>query len=84
MTAESDKGYKVWLVPDPYTSMTVTGEPDLAQTIFRPHFLNDDGELVPAIYFDAEAEVGKQLIYPEILASDFLAYDRAKGMRTYN
>jgi len=84
MTAESDKGYKVWLVPDPYTSMTVTGEPDLAQTIFRPHFLNDDGELVPAIYFDAEAEVGKQLLYPEILASDFLAYDRAKGMRTYN
>ena len=66
-----DPHTKVWLVPDPYTSMMPTGEPDLATTIFRPHYINDLGELVPALFFDASAEKGKEIIYPEIKVSDF-------------
>lgn len=79
-----DKHTKVWLVPDPYTSMMPTGEPDLATTIFRPHYINDLGELVPALFFDAKAEKGKEIIYPEIKVSDFLQFSRSDQMRRYN
>ena len=79
-----DPHTKVWLVPDPYTSMMPTGEPDLATTIFRPHYINDLGELVPALFFDASAEKGKEIIYPEIKVSDFLQFSRSDQMRRYN
>ncbi len=79
-----DPHTKVWLVPDPYTSMMPTGEPDLATTVFRPHYINDVGELVPALFFDSSAEKGKEIIYPEIKASDFLEFSRSDSMRRYN
>ena len=64
--------------------MMPTGEPDLATTIFRPHYINDLGELVPALFFDASAEKGKEIIYPEIKVSDFLQFSRSDQMRRYN
>jgi len=79
-----DPHTKVWLVPDPYTSMMPTGEPDLATTVFRPHYINDVGELVPALFFNSSAEKGKEIIYPEIKASDFLEFSRSDSMRRYN
>ena len=64
--------------------MMPTGEPDLATTIFRPHYINDLGELVPALFFDASKEKGKEITYPEIMVSDFLRFIEADQMRRYN
>jgi hypothetical protein len=80
MTA-GDKTKKVWLVPDPYTTTTVFSEPKLNTMIFRPHFVNKHGEIEPALFKRTKKDGKEELVYPEIMVSDFIEFSKFQGMR---